>query len=153
MIFFFSEGHGNNQREIEINLRLVKGLAAVKQVSKSTRRVSRCLSHGVARILFPMFPTVLLAYVSPSQACFFEFKLSTLLGHLCEVNPPPESILMGASSDVAASISACSSPPECHRHRYPPKAILLSQGTRSGNLVYASEVSLRECMGLRYLRI
>ena len=32
---------------------------------------------------------------------------------------------------------------------YETETSILSQGTRSGNLVYASGVSLRECMGLR----
>ena len=95
----------------EIILRFVNGSATFKHVLKLMCSVSRCLSHGVPRILvspFLLFPTTLLAYVSSSQAWFPEFKCSTLLCHLCNVNPPSESISVDSSLNVTAS---CSVPP------------------------------------------
>lgn len=71
----------------EIIFRFVKALAVFEHVSKSMRRVSRSLSHGVPRIvvvLFPLFLTRFFAYVSSSEACCSELKFFTLLCHLCK---------------------------------------------------------------------
>ena len=97
----------------EIIFRLVKALAIFEHVSKSMHRVSRCLSHGVPRILvvlFPLFPTRFFAYVSSSQVCCSEFKFFTLLCHLCKVKPPSESILVDSSLNFTASSSVAPLP-------------------------------------------